>query len=70
MERRRVRLRKTLVVAVVSVAFAVVTLIIKGGPMRIISDFPADFVMDPDVNYSRLLVGMFVFASQSSLSTS
>lgn len=52
---------QTLVVAVVSVACAVVALVMVGGPTRIVTDFPTDFVMGPDMNYPLLLVGTFVF---------
>lgn len=52
---------QTLVVAVVSVACAVVALIVVGGPTEIIEKFPTNFVMGPDMNYGLLLVGSFLF---------
>lgn len=52
---------QTLVVAVVSVACAVVVLIVVGGPTEIIEKFPTNFVMGPDMNYGLLLVGSFLF---------
>lgn len=52
---------QTLVVAVISIACAVVALIKVGGPVRLVNDFPSDFIMGPDMNYGLLLVGTFVF---------
>lgn len=52
---------QTLVVAVVSVACAIVALFKVGGPVNLVTNFPSDFVMGPDMNYSLLLVGAFVF---------
>ncbi|KEY59836.1 sodium:solute symporter [Serratia sp. DD3] len=52
---------QTLVVAVVSVACAVVALVVVGGPTEIIEKFPTNFVMGPDMNYGLLLVGSFLF---------
>jgi Na+/proline symporter len=52
---------QTLVVAVVSVACAVVALVKVGGPVELVTNFPSDFVMGPDMNYGLLLVGTFVF---------
>lgn len=52
---------QTLVVAVVSVACAIVALVKVGGPVELVSNFPAGFVMGPDMNYPLLLVGTFVF---------
>lgn len=52
---------QTLTVAVVSVACAVVALVKVGGPVKLVQDFPVDFVMGPDMNYGLLLVGTFVF---------
>ena len=52
---------QTLVVAVISVACAIVALIEVGGPVELVSNFPADFIMGPNMNYGLLLVGTFVF---------
>lgn len=52
---------QTLVVAVVSVACAVVALVKVGGPVALVTNFPGDFIMGPDMNYGLLLVGTFVF---------
>jgi Na+/proline symporter len=52
---------QTLVVAVVSVACAIVALVMVGGPVALVTNFPSDFIMGPDMNYGLLLVGTFVF---------
>ncbi|KII75995.1 sodium:solute symporter family transporter [Vibrio renipiscarius] len=52
---------QTLVVAVVSVACAVVALVAVGGPTRMVTEFPSGFIMGPDMNYPLLLVCSFVF---------
>ena len=52
---------QTLVVAVVSLACALVALVMVGGPVELVSNFPSGFVMGPDMNYGLLLVGTFVF---------
>lgn len=52
---------QTLVVAVVSVACAIVALVAVGGPTQIVTNFPSDFVMGPDMNYGLILVCSFVF---------
>jgi len=52
---------QTLVVAIVSVACAVVALVKVGGPVNLVSNFPSDFVMGPNMNYGLLLVGTFIF---------
>ncbi|WP_429181361.1 sodium:solute symporter family transporter [Aeromonas salmonicida] len=52
---------QTLVVAVISVACAAVALFAVGGPDEIITKFPTDFIMGPDMNYGVLLVGSFLF---------
>lgn len=52
---------QTLVVAVVSVACAVVALVMVGGPVELVTQFPSDFIMGSDMNYGLLLVGSFVF---------
>ena len=52
---------QTLVVAVVSVACAIVALVKVGGPVELVTNFPSGFIMGPDMNYGLLLVGTFVF---------
>lgn len=52
---------QTLVVAVISIACAIVALIHVGGPVKLVTNFPSDFIMGPNMNYGLLLVGTFVF---------
>ncbi|MEG3767357.1 sodium:solute symporter family transporter [Alteromonas sp. 14N.309.X.WAT.G.H12] len=52
---------QTLIVAVISIACAIVALIKVGGPVTLVNDFPVDFVMGPDMNYGVLLFGTFIF---------
>ena len=52
---------QTLVVAVVSLACAIVALVMVGGPVELVNNFPSDFIMGPDMNYGLLLVSTFVF---------
>lgn len=52
---------QTLVVAVISVACAIVALIKVGGPVELVTNFPSGFIMGPNMNYGLLLVGTFVF---------
>ncbi len=52
---------QTLVVAVVSVACAIVALVKVGGPVELINNFPSGFIMGPNMNYGLLLVGTFIF---------
>lgn len=52
---------QTLVVAVVSIACAVVALVMVGGPVELVTQFPSDFIMGPDMNYGILLFGSFIF---------
>ena len=52
---------QTLVVAVVSVACAIVALVKVGGPVELVNNFPSGFIMGPNMNYGLLLVGTFVF---------
>jgi len=52
---------QTLVVAVISVACAIVALIKVGGPVELVTNFPSGFIMGPDMNYGLLLIGTFVF---------
>ncbi|MBW8189730.1 transporter [Neiella marina] len=52
---------QTLVVAVVSIACAIVALVMVGGPGELVTQFPSNFFIGPDMNYPLLLVGTFVF---------
>ena len=60
---------QTLVVAVLSVACAIVALVKVGGPVELVTNFPSGFVMGPDMNYGLLLVGTFVFFLAKQLTT-
>lgn len=51
---------QTLVVAVVSVACAIVALIEVGGPVNLVNDFPGGFIIGPNMNYPLILVGTFL----------
>jgi Na+/proline symporter len=51
---------QTLIVAVISIACAIVALVMVGGPINLVNNFPTDFVMGPDRNYGLILVGTFV----------
>ncbi|MGR5140153.1 sodium:solute symporter family transporter [Photobacterium sp. DNB23_23_1] len=52
---------QTMVVAVISVACAIVALVAVGGPGEIVTNFPSGFVMGPDMNYPLIIVGTFLF---------
>ncbi len=52
---------QALVVAVVSVACAVVALVLAGGPGPIMANYPGGFLIGPNMNYPVLLVGSFLF---------
>lgn len=52
---------QTLVVAVISIACAIIALVKVGGPIELVSNFPSGFIMGPNMNYGLLLVGTFVF---------
>ncbi|MCY4427443.1 MAG: transporter [Halieaceae bacterium] len=52
---------QTLVVAVVSVACAIVALVKVGGPVELFTNFPSGFLIGPDLNYGLILFGSFVF---------
>ncbi|MEQ9426649.1 MAG: hypothetical protein RJQ09_19655 [Cyclobacteriaceae bacterium] len=52
---------QTLVVAVVSVACAVVALVKVGGPVNLVNNFPGGFLIGPDMNYPIILFGTFIF---------
>tara|TARA_R110002051_G_scaffold263759_2_gene323614 strand:- start:41173 stop:42921 length:1749 start_codon:yes stop_codon:yes gene_type:complete len=52
---------QTLVVAVVSVACAVVALVKVGGPTELVNNFPGGFFIGPNMNYPLILIGTFIF---------
>lgn len=52
---------QTLVVAVVSVACAIVALVKVGGPVNLVENFPGGFLIGPNMNYPLILFGTFVF---------
>ncbi len=52
---------QTLVVAVVSVACAVVALVKVGGPVNLVNNFPGGFLIGPNMNYVWILFGTFIF---------
>ena len=52
---------QTLTVAVVSVACAIVALVMVDGPVALVKNFPSNFFIGPNMNYPLLLVGTFVF---------
>ncbi|KAB1066560.1 transporter [Tamlana haliotis] len=52
---------QTLVVAVVSVACAIVALVKVGGPANMIENFPGGFLIGPNMNYPLILFGTFIF---------
>lgn len=52
---------QTLVVAIISIACAVVALVLVGGPSNIVTEFPDNFFTGPDMNYPLLMVCTFLF---------
>ena len=52
---------QTLVVALVSVACAIVALVAVGGPVELVTGFPSGFVTGPNMNYGLLLFCTFLF---------
>ena len=52
---------QTLTVAVVSIACAVVALVMVDGPVALVKNYPSNFFIGPNMNYPLLLVGTFVF---------
>ena len=52
---------QTLVVAVVSVACAIVALVAVGGPIELVTSFPSGFVTGPNMSYGLILFCTFVF---------
>ncbi len=51
---------QTLIVAVVSVACAIVALVKVGGPVKLVAGFPSGFVMGPNMNYGLILFCTFL----------
>ncbi len=60
---------QAIVVAVVSVACAIVALVKVGGPTELVTNFPSGFLMGPDMNYGLLLVCSLVFFLAKQLTT-
>lgn len=60
---------QTLIVAVVSVACAIVALVQVGGPVELVTSFPSGFVMGPNMNYSLILFCSFLFFLPKQLAT-
>ena len=52
---------QTLVVAVVSIACAIVALVLVDGPVNLIENFPGGFLIGPNMNYPLILLGTFIF---------
>jgi Na+/proline symporter len=52
---------QTLVVAVVSIACAVVALVMVDGPVNLVKNFPGGFLIGPNMNYPLILIGTFIF---------
>jgi Na+/proline symporter len=52
---------QTLVVAVVSVATAIVALVMVDGPVNLVKNFPGSFLVGPNMNYPLILIGTFIF---------
>ncbi|WP_297692899.1 hypothetical protein [uncultured Eudoraea sp.] len=52
---------QTLVVAVVSVATAIVALVMIDGPVNLVKNFPGGFLIGPNMNYPLILFGTFIF---------
>lgn len=52
---------QSLVVGVVAVACAIVALVLVGGPVELVTNFPSGFVMGPNMNYGLILVCTFLF---------
>jgi SSS family solute:Na+ symporter len=52
---------QSMIVAVMSVACALVALVKVGGPAAMAAKFPIDFFIGPNVRYPAILVGLFLF---------
>ena len=60
---------QTLVLAVVSVACAIVALVEVGGPVNLVSSFPSGFISGPNMNYGLILFCTFLFFLPKQLTT-
>ena len=60
---------QTLVVATIALACALVALFEVGGPVNLVTEFPGDFVMGPDMNYGLLLFLTFIFFLPKQMTT-
>jgi Na+/proline symporter len=52
---------QTLVVATISVATAIVALVMVDGPVNLVKKFPGSFLVGPNMNYPLILIGTFIF---------
>tara|TARA_R110000868_G_scaffold21614_6_gene89523 strand:- start:16294 stop:18048 length:1755 start_codon:yes stop_codon:yes gene_type:complete len=52
---------QTLVVAAVSIACAIVALVMVDGPVNLVKNFPGGFLIGPNMNYPLILLGTFIF---------
>ncbi|MDN3717040.1 sodium:solute symporter family transporter [Vibrio breoganii] len=52
---------QTLVIAIISIACAIVALVYIGGPGEIVREFPENFWVGPDMNYPLMMVCVFLF---------
>ncbi|MGR5177135.1 sodium:solute symporter family transporter [Vibrio parahaemolyticus] len=52
---------QTLVIAIISIACAIVALVYIGGPGEIVREFPSGFFIGPDMNYPLMMVCVFLF---------
>lgn len=60
---------QTLVVAVVSVACAIVALVKVGGPVNLVNNFPGGFLIGPNMNYPLILFGTFLIFLPKQITT-
>ena len=60
---------QTLVVVIIASACAIVALFKVGGPVNLVTEFPHDFVMGPNMNYGLLLFLSFVFFLPKQMTT-
>ncbi|MCM2680735.1 sodium:solute symporter family transporter [Echinimonas agarilytica] len=52
---------QTLIIAMVSIACAIVALVKVGGPVELVSSFPNEFWIGPDMNYPLVIFCSFLF---------
>ncbi|OAT22697.1 MULTISPECIES: sodium:solute symporter family transporter [Buttiauxella] len=52
---------QTLIVAIISVACAIVALVNVGGPVNMVTHFPSGFIMGPNMNYGVVILGSVIF---------